>query len=98
MLADKKERAGCRGRGKAGHRKHKIATYTLKEKCRPAGIKEKEITGNLDIILDKLVSEGKVTKKEQNTLLIQIRIRKNIKGNTEKEIIPKLTLQSDNKK
>lgn len=89
--------AGCRGgRGKAGHRKHKIATYMpLKEKkCRlKAGIKEKEITlGNLDIILDKLVSEGKVTKEGTKYIVDTKSGYGKIlsQGNTEKEIILKI--------
>lgn len=89
--------AGSRGgRGKAGHRKHKIATFMpLKEKKYrlKAGVKVKEITlQNLDKILETLVTKGKVTKEGSKYIVDKKSGYGKVlsQGNTEKEIVLKI--------
>ncbi len=93
--------AGSRGgRGKAGSRKHKIATFGVKTKKYrlKANYQMKEINlGELNKKLDYLVSKGKVTK-EGNKYIVDKKSgygKVLSRGETEKEIILKINASID---
>lgn len=89
--------AGSRGgRGAAGHRKHKIATYNplrMKKYRLKKQEKLREITlGAFDKILDALVTKGKVTKEDNKYIVDKKSGYGKIlsQGNTDKEIVLKI--------
>jgi len=93
--------AGSRGgRGKAGSRKHKIATFGVKTKkyrLKPE-IKMKEINlGELDKKLDMLVAKGKVIKEGDKYVVDKKSGYGKVlsRGETKKEIVLKINASID---